>query len=535
MLLTLACLVAVTVASFATLDGLAGPDWFGARRFAEALRLDPRSATTGDLPLVWNGPVDDARARTRRDLDLLAAPATRDAAEARLVARGSAGLPTVLVRLPSLSPAARFAALRALSRMSATLTGAEVAPVPARAGDDADALRWWDRFYAAHLLDFRPGYAFRQAERLATRDSRNAVERVARLGTYALPALIQSLSEAPDAGGTARVANALADVTGLSLGLAPDADEARRAHVVEAWKAFWFARHLEFETLSAWQLTLGHVTETRYGQWLLRALRGRFGRSALTARPITRELRARMPLSTLTSGLGGLLAVAGVIAFGGGPSMRRRALRTKLLDLTGALVPGLVAFAGAWWVVLRLCDPEGDAARAAALALSGPAALRAPLAVAACAALASQWLRRPNKRLILHAVRVEAERWMAESLEPTSLQVLRHGARIGAASLLAPLGLAAPAVLLASLLVEFVFGLEGMGALTLRALTTLDAPWLMVAVTTLVPLLLARRWAVGLLGWLLAVRASTTQPPIDTPDAPPAPPPTPPPSSPPSA
>ncbi|MFO0646329.1 MAG: hypothetical protein U0326_08815 [Polyangiales bacterium] len=552
MLLTIACLVAVTVASFAALDGLVGPDWFGAGRFAHELGIDPRSASTGDLPLVWNGPVDDARSRTRRDLDALSSPATRAAAEARLFARGSAGLPTVLVRLPTLGPAARLAALRVLSRWSPSLTGAEVAPVPAREGDDADALRWWDRFYAARLLDFRPGYAFRQAERLATRDSRNAVERVARLGTYALPALVQSIGEAPDLGGTARVANAMADVTGLPLRLGAGATEVQRGHVTDAWKAFWFARHLEYETLSAWQLTLGHVTETRYGHWLVRALRGRFGRSELSGRPISHELRERLPLSMLTAGLGGLLAVASVIAFGGGPSMRRRALRTKLLDLAGALIPGLGAFAGLWWVALRIAATDADAAHAAASLLAGSAGPRAALGVAACAGLASLWLRRPSKRLILHAVRVEAELWVAESLEPTSLQVLRHGARIGVASLLAPLGLAAPAVLLASLVVEFALGLTGMGALTLRALLAVDAPWLMVAVTTMVPLLLARRWAVGLLGWLLGVRPTprapaTDTPPktpatdtdaptaTDTPPAPPGPPPPPPPSSPPSA
>ncbi len=521
-LLTIACMVLVTVAAFAALDALAAPDWFGAARFANELGLSPRSAATGDLPLLWNGPVDDARARTRDDLDGLASPSQRAAseAEARLLARGSAALPTVLVRLPSMAPAPRLAALRVLSAWSATLTGSESAPVPSRPGDDAEALRWWDRFYAAHVLDFRPGYAFRQAERLATRDSRNAAERVSRLGTYALPALVQSITSAPDGGGVTRVANAMADVTRLPLRLDADATEAERVRVADGWRAFWFARHLEYETLSAWQLTLGHVTETRYGHWLVRALRGRFGRSALTGRYVARELRERLPLSTLTSGLGGLLAVAGVIAFGGGAAMRRRPLKVKLLDLAGALVPGLVAFAGAWWVVLRVCTPTGDPGRAAASILAGSAGARVLLGVVACAGLASLWLRRPSKRLILHAVRVEAERWVAEErLAPTSVQVLRHGARIGVASLLAPLGLAAPVVLLASLAVEFALGLTGMGAHTLRAMLSLDAPWLMVAVTTIAPLLLARRWAVGVLGWLLSVRSVAASLPSDAPSA----------------
>ncbi len=84
MLLTVACLVAVTVASFAALDGLVAPDWFGAGRFAHELGLDPRSDSTGDLPLVWNGPVDDAPTRTRRDLEQLDSPTAHVVAEVRL-------------------------------------------------------------------------------------------------------------------------------------------------------------------------------------------------------------------------------------------------------------------------------------------------------------------------------------------------------------------------------------------------------------------------------------------------------------------
>jgi hypothetical protein len=141
------------------------------------------------------------------------------------------------------------------------------------------------------------------------------------------------------------------------------------------------------------------------------------------------------------------------------------------------------------------------------------------LSTVACGALAALWFRRPAARLVLHAVRIEAEQWARESLSPTGLQVVRHGARIGAASLLAPMALAAPAVLLASLAVELVFGLRGMGELTARALARVDGPWILAAAVTLVPLLLARRWALGVLAWLLGVREGETR---VSPQSPPA-------------
>jgi peptide/nickel transport system permease protein len=506
-------LLLTTAAVFAALDLTWHPDWFGTAAIARSARFDPRHGSTDTLRLLWNPDVADARVRTLRDLDALSRSSERMDAAARLAHRGSAALPTVMARLPHLAPEVRVAALRALATMAPGLTGGERAPEPTGLEDTPAALLWWDRFYSARLLDFRPGYATRQVERLVAHDSRNASERVTRLGTYALPALIEALTPLPGRESVARVTEALSLHAGLVMRVAPDASTADTARVAEAWRAWWFATHLEYETLSSWQRALGRVTETRYGSWLTRALRGRFGISRATGRPVSVELRERLPMSTFTSGLGGLLAVASIVAFGGGPAMRRRPLRTKMLDLAGALIPGLAAFLLVWALVLRACAPSGGAGALATSLFDGIGVLKATLSTAACATLAALWVRRPTYRVILHAVRIEAEQWASESLNPTGWQVLRHGARIGAASLLAPLGVAAPAVLLASLIVELLFGLRGMGALSTRALVPLDAPWVMAAVVTLVPLLLGRRWALGLLIWLLGVR--TDRPPLE--------------------
>ena len=163
---------------------------------------------------------------------------------------------------------------------------------------------------------------------------------------------------------------------------------------------------------------------------------------------------------------------------------------------------------------------------AGASSVGAAGGLRVAVSTLACGALAALWFRRPAAGLVLHAVRIEAEHWARESLSPTGLQVVRHGARIGAASLLAPMALAAPAVLLASLAVELVFGLRGMGELTARALARADGPWILAAAVTVVPLLLARRWALGVLAWLLGVREGDTRsspPPPPTAPVEPAP------------
>lgn len=530
-LLTTFGLFLVSVVAFTLLDHLGTQDWFSTAPYASALRLPAARITGRDLPLFWRSTVEDARDLTLRDLGRLDDARTRPAALRDLQRRGTAGLPTIMARFPWLSPDARVHVFEVLSRWSPTLTGGETAPVPATPGDDHDVTAWWDRYYAAHLLDFRPGYAQRQAQRLATRESRNASERLVRMGTYGLPALVQTLSASPTRDARVRLTDMLANITGVPWRVRPEAREREASHVVEGWEAFWLSEHLEYQTLPAWQKALGHVTEARYGRWLVRAFRGQFGVSRVTVRPIAQELRVRLPLSALTSGLAGLFAFAGVLAFGGSKAVRQRPLRTRLFDLGGALVPGLTALAFAWALLMQLCFPLGTVWGEAGRLLGNWQWLRVLLSTVAAAALASWWLSRPGFAPVLQAVRIEAERWVEESLTPTTGEVFRHGVRLGVASLLAPMGLAAPTVLTASLVVELLFGLRGMGQLTVQSIALADAPWLMVAILTIVPLLLARRWSLGLLGWLLGFgsdgrqrisRISIVTPAPPTPTPPPA-------------
>lgn len=506
-LLTALCVALVSVAAFALLDRLGPQDWYTTAASAHLFDFSAEHATARDLPLLWNPRVLDADLRTRADLLDLGIPARRTEAMGRLVHRGAAAYPTVQSQLAHLDPARRRDALTVLARWAPWINRGQRAPTPDDDASTADAIAWWERFENARGLDFRLGYALRQAQRLAARDSRNAAERLTQLGTYALPAIFQELSLHSDREGRQRLTAALADITRIPVRAAPDAPVAEVNRVTDAWGAFWFAEHLEYETLTGWQRGLGRALETRYGRWLTRALSGRFGRSVVTQRPVSVELRERLPVSALTSGLGGLLGTAVVIAFGGGTALQRRRLKARLLDLVGALIPGLAALAVAWASLLRLCTPANLVSQRLSAMFGDGGWFRMAVGTAIVGAFAAWWLKRPRAAIALHIVRVEAEGWVHDRMSPGVREVLRHGARIGIGSLLAPLGLAAPVVILASLGVERVVGLQGMGDLTLRALVPVDAPWLMVALLTLVPLFLGRRWALGMFFWVLGSSA----------------------------
>jgi ABC-type dipeptide/oligopeptide/nickel transport system permease component len=498
-LITLVSLALVSALAFALLDQFGDRDWQGTAIYAHLFGFTRDHAIGADLPLFWNPGLLDADRRTAIDLVQLGVPGTRDAARARLARRGSAALPTILQHLDDLTPAARREALSLLSGWSQSLTGAERAPDSAAGAPEASARVWWARFEASRGLDFRLSYATRQALRVGARDRTNAYGRLLQLGTFALPGIQNVLATTTNRDENARLTGLLAALTGLPVRADPAAPSGEVQRVTAAWQAFWFAERLEFETLTEERRATARVFETRYGRWVERALRGRMGFSRVTGRPVAIELRWRLPVSTLSSGLGALVGTAIGIAFGGGAALRRRRLRPKLLDLLGALIPGLVAFVIGWLLMLQLCSPTPTLAGNLALVLGHGQWVRVIACAAVIAAGVSRYLQRPKAASATQLVRLEAESWVADRLRPGVREVLRHGARIGVASLLAPLGFAGPVVLLASLVVELPLGLDGMGELTVRALVARDAPWLMAAVLSTVPLILGRRWARGLL------------------------------------
>lgn len=504
--LTAVALLLVSVAAFAALDLTLRPDWFGLVGFADAVSLPRERLLARDLPLLWNRDALDAAQRTERDITALGAPSTAAQAAARIIARGTAALPVALARMPTLDPVRQQRVLHALAALETTIGEAEAPPTPRDAADLAAARRYWERYEAAHGLDFRTNYANRQAARMAGRESRNANERLLRLGTYALPSIFRALNATADLNAQSRLVNALADITAIPLRLDPSARPDAVRFAVEAWRAWWFATQTEYATFAPWQRNIARALDTRYGRWLFRAARGRLGLCGVTGRPISQELRERLPVSALTSGLGGLLGTGIAIAFGGAAALRKRSRREKLLDLAGAVFPGLIALIAGWLLLARVMSPSGAVGPTVLRVSEGVGAARFLAATALSALLPAAWLLRARSSPFLDAARVEAESWTLRGQSPSVRRALRHGARIAVASLLCPLGLAAPIVLLASMLVELGLGVRGMGALTLRAVFAPDGAWLLVATLTVVPILLARRWSMLALVWVLGTR-----------------------------
>jgi ABC-type dipeptide/oligopeptide/nickel transport system permease component len=505
LLRTFAWLFVASVLLFVLLDSTGEHDWWGTLQPAQAFHLSKQQALVRTVPRLYVSVVRDATVRTIDDVNQLADPTTRAAARTRLLARGAVIVPTILPRIANLSPTQKTEIFQILALMAPQLTGGDIAPTSV-----APAAEWWSRFRVLHEIELRDAYARRHVQRLLDHESSNAESALMRLGTLALPALFESIELALDRHAALRLTRMISRITQLDHSVSEAMPVREVQSVIEAWRAWWFANRLEYVRLGETGRFFAHLTESRYGLWVGALLSGRLGPSKSTQGSVLHELRTRVTTSTAVAGLGGLLATALMVAFGGGRALRSRALRTKLVDFLAALVPGLAAFFVLYLILCTICKDEGSVTEwmKMSVGVTNGSFMQMMLATSLLTTAACLWLSQGKVRVVLDAVRAEAESWAKESRIPHPVQLLRHGARVGLASLLAPLALNSLLLLTLTLLVEPIFSVRGMGALTLRSVFENDGPWLLVAALTVVPILQGRRVTRSILLWSLGGRKS---------------------------
>jgi ABC-type dipeptide/oligopeptide/nickel transport system permease component len=510
---TLVTLFIVSVLAFAALDSTGRHDWYGTLAPGRSFGLSAEESLARRTARFIASAQDDATTRTHSDLLSLSNPARARAARERLLSRGAVVIPTALTNIDRLPEHAQREAYAILSTLSPTLTGGETAPT-----DPARARIWWDNFRVLHEIDLRDAYARRHIQRLLDHESPNAREQLSRLGTLALPALFEALDGELETSSARRLCDLASELTHTEHRVAASASAEQTRAVVEGWRAWWFVHRLDYVRMGETRRSIARVTDARYGQWLGRLFDGRSGPAQATGRSVLLELRERLPRSTVIAGLGGLLATALVVAFGGGEALRRRPLGTKIVDFAAALIPGLAAFSLGFVALCSVCagrDPTLSFVRS--VLRDWPSLLVGAALLAAPAAL---FLRRDRAKLVLNAVRSEAESWAVESRTPKPAQLVRHGARVGIASLLAPPALNALVILALSLLVEPLARVHGMGDLTLRAIARYDGVWLILAVLSVVPVAIGTRWARTALLWALGGHRAVFAQPTRTSEAP---------------
>jgi ABC-type dipeptide/oligopeptide/nickel transport system permease component len=448
------------------------------------------------LPRFFNPAPRDVRARSLAALEAVAeGGADAGPAMEELVRLGGAALPHVVPKLDGYPPETRARIATGLAPLAERM-GLEDAE---RARDPRTAASFWSRTWDARSVEFRPATAKTMVDRLARYRTEARARELAKLDTYALPALLARLEppeHASELDVTRTLVEAISRVTGLDERIEEDAtlDEARS--VVSRCRAYGRTHEAHFRHFEGGTRVVAMFTETRYGKWVSAAVDALLV-EAPEAEAQRRRIRLAAPV-TLTLLFGGI-ALAHVLGL--------------LLGTASAVARGTHVDYGISAVVLTLYALPTAALAAWLHRLVGLGSLWLPVVLVAAGLVAAptRHQRASLAYLIAGDVVRAARARGASRLRAT----LGHGVRPASASVLSLVAIEPPMALSAVFVVEHVFGLDGLGALTLHAVVERDVSYLMGlsigAATLAVLVVLASDLAQGLLDPRLRAELSRTR------------------------
>ncbi|HEY4117769.1 MAG TPA: ABC transporter permease [Byssovorax sp.] len=461
---TLPTLVGISIASFWFLSYVPDPVEDAAMQLhtAPAVLARVRRERFLDLPRFLNLAPRDVTVRVDEAMAAIARGGVDAEVGARELARlGGAALPRIAPAFDALAPEPR-------ARVAVALAPVAVRMGLPRADDAADperAVSFWAQLWEDRGIEFRRSAARGVVSRLLRYHAPETVEDVRALDTFALPELFAALEPPDDAASLYRartITSLLSDITGVDDRIEPAAGLDAGAACVARWIGFWNVYRTDFTELYGPSRVAAMALETRYGKWALGAISLRFGTSS-TGAPVLDELLRRAPITVAV--VLGAIWLAYLLAM---PIAAIRAMhRGKRVDLAIACaVLGLysVPTAAVALVVVRTTDR----------ALGSLTAAIAVVAVGLVAAPAGQL--RSSLASALEQDHVRA----AEARGASRLRALvRHALPNALLPFITLSALEAPMALGGAFVVERVFGLRGVGELTIRAVQLRDTSWLM--------------------------------------------------------
>ncbi len=426
-----------------------------------------RRARSADLPRFFDVTPDDVRSRADAAVKhVIAKDAEAPLAAYELGKLGGAAFPYILPKLDNLRPDERglvaVALAPAAERMG--LGEAEVLRDPARAAT------FWTRFWEERSLDFREPAARRVVDRYLREPTPAREHDLVELDTFVVPLLVAALRTATTTAEQRLVVNQLARAAGRPKARFPDEETARTTarDIANEWESFWFESHTYFEPLEGASRVAATITETRYGRWLGKTLTGRLGFSVRDGKPILEKLITRSPI---TVGLAAM-ALALALALAVPVALVSATQRGRAIDHGLAIGLFVLYSAPTFWLAQLLSN--------FAPKTSGELVLPVLALAAPVTALTARYQRAALLEVLsLEYVRAARARG-AGGLRLLFLHVLPNAI----APTLSLAGVLLPQLFGAAFVVEEVFGLEGLGFESVRAVEASDHAWL-VAVTML--------------------------------------------------
>jgi ABC-type dipeptide/oligopeptide/nickel transport system permease component len=219
------------------------------------------------------------------------------------------------------------------------------------------------------------------------------------------------------------------------------------------------------------------VLDTRYGKWILGAVTGRLGASAIDGVPIAEKIRAKAPVTLLMTALALLASYAIAVPLGAFGAW----WRGRPVDVTLAVVLFALYSMPTFWAAQLLAHvfaPAHGAAQPLDVTHAGTllARLAAPIAALMLGSVAT--LSRYQRAAVLETIRLDYVRTAKAKGASSFRQVVVHALRNAMLPVVTLAGLQFPALLGGAFVVEEVFAVPGLGYETMRAVEAHDAAWL---------------------------------------------------------
>lgn len=225
------------------------------------------------------------------------------------------------------------------------------------------------------------------------------------------------------------------------------------------------------------QLGLNRPLSQRYAEWIGGVVRGDFGTSMITGRPVLEQILSRLEVTAWLVGLGMALAILIAIPLGSYAAVKRRhtsGFIASVVAQVGLAVPSF--WAGLWLVIvfavtLRWLPSGGYVSPDRGLIAW---ATHLVLPVFALAIVQGSVLARYVRSSVIDVMKEDYYRTARAMGWSQSAALWRHGRRNVAISLLTVVGLQLATVVVGAILVEQVFALPGLGSRLLQAVFQRD-------------------------------------------------------------
>jgi len=437
------------------------------------------------LPLFLNFRVQDVKRDVEELLRLAEDQEKREFVRRQLIYRGGAALPYVLPRLSELGAEEREVVLQALDRvgermgMAAELEKAE------------DRAAFWKSYWSYYKMDYRMPRTRRLVDRFLNYKDELAYKEILRLDTYALPAVFEALAEEESWTRIKPLIGFMEHATGRKSAQSGSLDPETRDLVVEGWQDWWWRYEDEFTPCDTLCRLTGVVTKTQYYHWVHRLLRLDFGISIKDGRKINEKLKERLPVTLLLSVLALVLSYLISVPLGIYSGVKVSTIRDKIITLVLFILYSLPSF----WVaiiLIRLFCGVGSFDLFPIQGLTTPGSDAWPLharffdlvhhlvlPVTCLSYVSFATLSRYQRSATLEVLRQDYVR-TARAKGLGELDVIRkHVFKNSLVPIVTLLGVQVPFLIGGSVIVERIFGIEGMGLETFEAIRGRDYNWIL--------------------------------------------------------